>query len=432
MGHRLSDTLSQIRTPLGRRRLLFRTVNGAWPLLARPATLYRQTLARSTRVVAVTGSFGKTTTARALLAALGGTPRPAGLRNVRGFVALAVLGIRPGRRHSVIEIGLTGPNEMADYARVVRPDVAVVTSIGSEHNRAFGTLEVTRDEKALLVRALPASGMAVLNGDDPNVRWMRGQTRTRTITFGFDEANDVRASAPVLDWPRGMGFRLTTRRGARDVRVRLVGRPMVYPILAAVAVALEEGLAIDPALAALEALEPTQGRLEPVPLASGAFLLRDDFKSSQETIEAALDLLGEIPARRRMVVLGDVSEPMGSQGPIYRHLGGRVARVASRAVFLTGSNFSSYSTGARQGGLPRTAVINAMGSVKRAADAIGGDLGPGDVVLIKGRDTQHLARVALALMGRTVRCDLTYCGVKIQCERCPMLERSWADRRVLA
>jgi UDP-N-acetylmuramoyl-tripeptide--D-alanyl-D-alanine ligase len=208
----------------------------------------------------VTGSSGKTTTTRAIVAALGGRPRSAPFRNAKGFIALAVLLIRPGRRHAVIEVGLTGPNQMTSYARVIRPDIAVVTSIGSEHNRSFGNLEATRDEKALLVRALPASGIAVLNGDDLHVRWMRQHTRARVTTFGFDDTNDVRASPPTLDWPNGMRFRLSTPNETRDVRVRLVGRPMVYPILAAVAVALEEGLPLDDILAALEKLEPTKGR----------------------------------------------------------------------------------------------------------------------------------------------------------------------------
>jgi UDP-N-acetylmuramoyl-tripeptide--D-alanyl-D-alanine ligase len=205
---------------------------------------------------------------------------------------------------------------------------------------------------------------------------------------------------------------------------------MVYPILAAVTVALEEGVGFERALDALEALEPTPSRLQPFALPNGAILLRDEFKSAQETIEAALDLLGEIPARRRIVVLGDVSEPVGPQGPIYRHLGERVAEVASRAVFLTGSNVTAYMAGARKGGLPAEALVNAHGRVQEAIAALKDDLGPGDVVLLKGRDTQHLARVAIGLEGRHVGCELTQCDVKIRCEWCPMLESGWGTRSV--
>ena len=84
-----------------------------------------------------------------------------------------------------------------------RPDVAVITAVGSEHHRSLGTLEVTRAEKSWMVQALPAAGVAVLNGDDPNVMWMRQKTRARVVTFGFGAACDVRADDVRLDWPRG-------------------------------------------------------------------------------------------------------------------------------------------------------------------------------------------------------------------------------------
>lgn len=430
MRYRMSDVPTLLRTAPGRRRLMNTVSHHMWPILAGPAAAYRRTLARGTRVIAVTGSFGKTTSARAIVTVLGGQPRPDIGRNAKVFVALAILRIKRGQPHAVIEVGIMRRNEMAGYARIVRPDIAVVTSIGSEHNRSLESLEVTRAEKSHLVRALSASGTAVLNGDDPNVLWMKEHTRARIRTFGFGETNDVRAGPPVLDWPRGMRFSVFTREGTREARVRLMGRPMAYPILAAVTVALEEGVGLDQALTALETLDPTPSRLEPIPLANGAILLRDEFKSAQETIEAALDLLEQIPARRRMVVLGDVSEPMGPQGPIYRRLGQRVAEVASRAVFLTGNNFSAYAAGAKKGGLPPEAVVNAHARVKLAIEALQNDLGPGDVVLIKGRDTQHLARVALGLMGRQVGCELTACDVKIRCDYCPMLEKGWGTRSV--
>jgi UDP-N-acetylmuramyl pentapeptide synthase len=115
---------------------------------------------------------------------------------------------------------------------------------------------------------------------------------------------------------------------------------------------------LDQVITALEALDPTPGRLQAVAIANGAILLLDDFKGAQETIEAALEVLAQIPANRHIVLLGDVSEPVGNTGPIYRHLGECVARVACQAGFV--------------------------------------------------------ARVALALMGRQVRCEPTFCDVKVQ------------------
>ncbi len=201
---------------------------------------------------------------------------------------------------------------------------------------------------------------------------------------------------------------------------------MIYSILAAVAVGLSQEISLDLILSRLEALEPTPGRLQPVSLPNGAFLLRDDFKAPLESINAALDVLEAIPARRRIVVLGDVAEPMGRTRQIYRRIGERVGQVGSWAIFITGDNFTAYAAGARHGGMPREAVVHARGGVQEVLQALPADLGPGDVILVKGRVSQHLERVGLALMGRIVRCELKQCAVHLTaCHMCPMLERGW-------
>ncbi len=428
--YRFADLPILLRTPLGRLELLDHSIDRAWWLLRGLAGVYRRTLIRNSRLVAVVGSFGKSTTARAIVVALGRRPHRYLLFNGRSWVPLATLRVRPGQRHAVLEVAVTSPGQMVRHARTVRPDITVVTSIGSEHNRSFKTLEVTRGEKAEMVRVLRATGWAVLNGDDPNVRWMAGQTSARVMTFGFDETNDVRAREPMLDWPHGTRFLLHTPVGTRSVRVRLIGRPMIYPILSAVAVGLSQEIPLDQILPRLESLEPTPGRLEPVALPNGALLLRDDFKAPLESIDAALDVLEAIPARRRIVVLGDVAEPMGSPRQIYRRIGERVGQVGSWAIFVTGDNFTAYAAGAKHGGIPREAVIHARGGVQEVLQALPADLGPGDVVLVKGRVSQHLERVGLALLGRSVRCELKQCAVHLTaCQTCPMLERGWGSLR---
>jgi UDP-N-acetylmuramyl pentapeptide synthase len=312
---------------------------------------------------------------------------------------------------------------MRRYPPVLRPDVVVVTGIGSGH-RGLGSLEDTRREKAEMMRGLGPRGIAVVNGDDPHARWMAGETRARVMTFGLGANADVRATGVVLDWPRGSRFRLHTPVGEREVCVRLIGGPGVYAVVAAVAVALAEGCPLDPVLRALETLAPTPGRLEPVALPGGAYLLQDEFKAPAETIEAALDVLGEIPAARRLVVLGEVSDPMGEPRPLYGRLGERLGRVASRAVLVGLDDVRSYGTGARAAGMPPDALVDAGPSVHRAAAAIAADLRPGDAVLIKGRNPQRLERVGLLLQGRTVRCMRVECHMHlIRCARCPLLER---------
>lgn len=424
MHNRLKNLPTLMRSSLGRRELMFGLYYGSLPLTGRIAELYRRTMVKKTRVIAVAGSFGKTTTTRATRAALGLSLDPRLGVTQPSFKAREVLRIRPRDRHSVIETAIEGPGQMAFAARFIRPIIAVVTSTGSEHRRAFGSPEAVRNEKAEIVKILPVSGLAVLNGDDPNVLWMKTLTRARVLTFGLSEANDIYATDVSVDWPRGTRFLLHANGEIHSLHIRLIGKTMVYAALAAVTVALAEGTSLEQTSAALEELDPTPGRMEPVRLANGAIILRDDFKSPLETIEAALDTFAEIPASRRIVVLGQVSEAPGRQKEVHRHLGERVAQIASYAIFV-GMNCQSYTTGAVRAGLPRTAILDAGNSVSIAVQALLAMLREGDVVLIKGRASEKLDRIALSLMGRRVGCAIKLCDAELRCSDCPMLERRW-------
>src|SRR6185312_3742510 len=170
------------------------------------------------------------------------------------------------------------------------------------------------------------AGIAVLNGDDPNVLWMRTSAPGRVISFGFGADCDVRAGNVQLDWPRGTRFDLDAFGERRQAEVGLIGRQMIYPALAAIAVALVEGVALDDALSRIRSLQPTPGRMDPVGLPNGAIILRDDYKSTIETIDAALQVMAQIPASRRIILFGDLSEPQGHERPIYLALGLRAAR----------------------------------------------------------------------------------------------------------
>jgi UDP-N-acetylmuramoyl-tripeptide--D-alanyl-D-alanine ligase len=320
---------------------------------------------------------------------------------------------------------------MTQYATMIQPNIAVVTCIGSEHNRSLGSLQSTRNEKVKILAGLPPAGVAVLNGDDPNVRWMATQTQNRIITFGVGEMNEVRASDITLNWPKGTQFKVHANGKTCEMSMRLLGRHMVYPILAAIATALAEGFPLEQILPPLQTLSPTPGRLEPIELPNGALILRDDFKSPLETINAALDVLAEIPARRRIVVLGDISEPFGRQWQIYRNIGKRVAQKASKAIFITGK-FRPYAAGAKSAGLPSSSIMDAERSVLKAVELLREDLRPGDVVLIKGRDTQRLDRITLSLIGRKVRCDIDFCNTRaVRCKTCPVLERGHEGQRMI-
>ncbi len=397
------------------------------PFLRVLAGLYRRTLLRRTCVIVVIGSFGKTTTTRALsLGLTGSISRWAG-NNAGSWPALFLLMTRPSTRTLVIEVGIDAVGKMAPPARALRPDIVVVTSIGSEHNSSFGTLEATRLEKSRMVQAIRAGGTVILNGDDDNVLWMRSTTSAHCITFGRSAGLDVRATDIGMDWPRAASFTVEIENQRFPVETQLFGKPGIPALLAVFAVAHARGLAIGPLARRLERLEPFRSRLQKIALTDNRWLIRDEEKSAVETIEVALDLLARIPAPRKICVLGDITEPMGPTGDLFRSVGARIAASADIAILVGNSKPTArYRVGAVAAGMSSDSIHLTGTRIENAISMLDELSQPGDVILVKGRKIQRMARLSLHLMGRDVRCGVRRCQLKAaSCDFCARLEVGW-------
>ena len=423
MRYRFRDIPDLLDSQPGRRHLMTAVSLRLWPLARLFATLWRRTVIRRTRLTVVIGSLGKTTTTRAIRVAFGLAPEPRPSNSLTAL-AVGVLAIRPRTRRAVFEVGIDGPGPMRKYASMMRPDVVVVMSVASEHGRTFGSLENTAREKARMVEALSPNGTAVLNADDPRVAAMRELTRGRVLTFGFGPGAYVRATSAELNWPHGTRVTLEVGGVQRTLETRLVSQTMVYPILAAIAVAVAEKLPLEPVFDALTQLESTPMRMDVRQLASGAILIRDEFKAPLESIERAFELLERAPAERRIAFIGDVSEPPRQQGELYRELGGRLAGFCDELV-IASRMYRSYLTGAGRAGMARKAISDVSADPLAAARALRDRLQPGDVVLVKGRDSQRFERISLVLMGEEVRCELRRCRALDRCSACAMRTRGW-------
>ena len=414
-----------LRTPFGRMELWKECLDRSWPVLREVTRWYRRLVIRRTCVIVVTGTYGKTTTQRAITAALGMEPDAVEKANFQSGVAKALLLTPPWQRFAPFEVGISRPGQMIQFARMMQPDIAVVNSIGTEHQRAFKTLENTRDEKAQLLTGIAPHGIAILNGDDPHVLWMRGTTTRRVITYGFDEGNEVRASDWQMIWPEGSRFQVHLNGMSYPIRTRLHGRHMAYPVLAALAVVHATNQDMNAAVTAMERLTPARSRMQVVELSNGTRIIQDDYKSSLETIETALDFLCSIPAARRLVVLGNIGDPPGRMGESYRAIGRRFAKFADLA-FLLGSHDRRYASGAAAAGMPRERIIRFHNDLRQAIDVLRNSLQPGDVLVVKGRLDDHLERITLALSGQKIGCWRTECRTRAyRCGNCPMLEKGW-------
>lgn len=408
---------------MGRFSLRTSVIYALRPVLMLLGGLHRRSLLRGTHITAVVGSFGKTTTTRALRAVRTPELKAQTTRNMESYVALDMLQFLTGTRELVYETAIDRPGRMAGFARMVRPQAVVVTSIGSEHNQSFGDIETTRHEKAMMVRALEPSGLAVLNADDPNVMWMASQTRARVVTFGYNESADVQACAYGSDERGRTRLRVLIDGREFKLRLQLTGPVMGYPALAALAFIRARGEAVEPIIPALEALEPSPGRLEVLRLDNGVNLICDEHKAPLETIEKAFEALAAFPAGRRIVVLGEIHAVMGNPGQAYRHLGAQAAAFAQYLLFVGKRNcLQPLRAGFTSAGRDRSELQHLPAELPDAIKQLADLTRPGDAVLFKGNQRHWLQRLALGVAGRTVACRIDPCNFFVRCAVCPNLE----------
>jgi UDP-N-acetylmuramoyl-tripeptide--D-alanyl-D-alanine ligase len=383
----------------------------------------------------VVGSLGKTTTRRALQAALDCPELNFSYSNYGSSLAENLIRVRRRDTHAVLEVGVAGPGNMQPYADMIRPNVVVVVSIKSEHNRSFPTLLDTRAEKVKMVAALPETGLAILNGDDPHVRWMATQTKARVIFFGLQPENDVRAVNISFATDGGVAFEVIAGGASFNFLSPLAGEHMIYPLLAAIAAVRAEKIDLAVALARLARLQPERSRMQLLTLPGGIRLLDDSSKSAVESIHAAFDALARMPATRRILVLGNVEEPPGKERDVYRELGRRAAGFADLAFCIGKDSMTAFRGAAVRAGMAPAAIQLVGSRIDPVADILTALLQPGDVVLVKGASTQKMRRIVLRLMGRPVDCRFKYCDVKVRsCDVCPLLNApvEWRENHFIS
>lgn len=262
-------------------------------------------------VVAVTGSIGKTSAKESIAAVLGQKRRvyksPGSYNNEIGL-PYSLLEAPDDTEVMVLEMGgAYAFGELTLLAGIAEPQVGVVTNVYPVHLERMGTIEAIAETKSELVRALPADGIAVLNGDDDRVRAMAEKTSARVVFYGLGAHCDVRAGSVTSDGLKGASFWLTIDDERYFVKVPFVGSHGVQVALVALAVGYSFGMHISEMLAGLQDPD-TQVRLLFAPGPAGSDLIDDTYNASTPSVLSALGLLDDIPASRRIAVLGEMRE----------------------------------------------------------------------------------------------------------------------------
>jgi UDP-N-acetylmuramoyl-tripeptide--D-alanyl-D-alanine ligase len=339
-------------------------------------------------VVGVTGSIAKTSTKEAVAAVLGGsfrTLRSEGNQNNEIGLPLTLLRLGPDHGAAVLEMGMYAGGEIADLARMARPEIGVVTWVHGVHLSRMGSLAAIEQAKGELVEALPSDGVAVLNQDDRRVRRMAERTAARVLTYGLSQDADVGADDIAAAGFDGMTFtlRLPPARGGRPVRVPAripgLGKLSVHNALAAAAVGHAAGIDPPKIVHALARGWSAAHRGQ-VHRLGRMTLIDDSYNASPPSVTAALDLLAGLPGRR-VAVLGEMLELGKGAAAGHREVGTAAAATVDLLV-VVGKGASGIAAGARSAGLDPSRILEARDR-QAAFEQLRVRLRDGDVVLVK-------------------------------------------------
>ena len=357
--------------------------------------------AADTKVIAITGSAGKTTTKEVTSEFL--ELRYRVVRNRGNFnnhvgLPLSLIALRHRPDMAVVELGMNHAGEISTLVRIAEPDVRVWTNVGEAHLGFFPSLDAIADAKAEILEGAAASTLLVANADDPRISARIGAFRGRVVTFGIEgDAADVRASAVVDRGIAGTSARVTTRHGAMEITTPLVGRANLANILAATAVAEEFGVPLASVAARASQLRPASHRGEIVVLANGATVVDDSYNANPTATKMALQVLASAAASRRVAVIGEMLE-LGVHATALHQDVGRFAAGAhiDHLLAVGGDAAKSLADAAVAAGMPVTHV-SYFATSDEAADAAVALVKAGDVVLVKGSRGVKTDRVVARL-----------------------------------
>jgi len=364
------------------------------------------------KIVAVTGSVGKTGTKEALrlaLAASGPTAASEGGLNNHWGAPLSLARLPHETAYGVFELGMNHAGEIAELTRIVRPHVAVITNVEPAHLGFFASVEAIADAKAEIFLGIEPGGAAVLNRDNPYYARLAAAAEqaevSQIVGFGVDPQAEVRLVDCRLD-ANGSAIEAALPGLTLRYRLPLPGRHWVMNSLAVLAATLAAGADVERAAAALAALEasPGRGRRHAVPWQGGTLTVIDEsYNASPASMRAALAVLAATPpapACRRVAVLGDMLELGAMAARLHRELAEPIAAAALDRVFLVGAAMVALDEAlpaAQRGGLWRSsdAVIPALRSFLR----------PGDVVMVKGSRGIATGHIVAALCACSARLE---------------------------
>ena len=400
----------------------------------------RTRLEKTARVIGITGSVGKTTTKDFCAAALGTTlscwASEKSFNNEIGL-PLTLLNAPETCEVLVAEMGASRPGDIASLCQIARPHYGILTAIAIAHTESFGTIDQISRTKAELLEALPADGVAIINRDDERVMEQAERVLKRRgasppakasernsrddgqqvgnrksegklasgdfdtqeevenlgrqadalelLTFGLHADTDVRAENVSADEQLHAEYLLRSPWGSEHVRLGVAGLHNIGNSLAAAAVALHLGVPVEAVAAGLSEAEISPWRMSLSTSPSGVLVLNDSYNANPTSMEAALQALAQLPARRHLAVLGTMAELGEYHNPEHRRIAKLAGELGVKAIAVAEPAY----------GLE---LVSDPASALTALGDLAGNLGKGDAVLVKGSRVAELEFLADRLL----------------------------------
>ena len=374
-------------------------VNDALKALGDLAAWWRQQ--HNVRVVAITGSSGKTTTKEMVANIL--EQENLTLKNQGNFnnligLPLTLLQLEERHRNAVLEMGMNHPGEIGRLTKIADPDVGVITNVGMAHIEGLGDLQGVANAKAELVEKISSKSEVVLNGDDKLLLKTASGLKKEWKTFGLGEKNDVRADRIRNLGIEGISFDLSYRGVYRPVRLKVPGFQNILNALAAAAVSLCLDTPFRHIVEGLGDFGGLKGRFMVISLPNGITLVDDTYNANPSSLKAALSSIGSLvdEGRKIIVCLGEMMELGDATVPEHRQAGRSVAELGTYYFLAMGEHAHEMINGALDSGMPsnRAQVVS---SHNEMVNKIKGEMHEGDLVFIKGSRKMALEKVAEGL-----------------------------------
>lgn len=345
--------------------------------------------------IGITGSLGKTSTLHASNAVLSQkfktiTTNTNSIKYLN--VPQTLLKITPGIKKVILEMGIEKRGEMDFYLSIIRPQIVVITKISYDHCEPLGNLEDIAEEKGKLVEQLDTSGVAILNFDDPISRKLAKKCKGSVVFFGTDSQNCTVWAGNIKIENFKTTFELNLGVERVKVNFPLLGYHQVYAALAAAAVGIVNNLPLTKIKLGLEQVRSIEHSMQAVLGPNGSVIIDDTLNSSPAALEAAMDTLLQISARRRVLVLGEMKELGQYSETLHRQIAQKIFKEKIDLIFLGQGDTNFFADELKNLGFWEERVEDNLQN-SQIVNRLLKSLGKGDVVLIKGDRSLRLDEV---------------------------------------